>query len=117
MTPLEAAYASLSERTSIGWEEFLAFARDWDVVPVWLGGRLAGAVLIKGPEIHACILPWAHRRWLGRWALVLVNRLIDEHGYVQTHAATEAGKQFVARMGFLPHGDGYRRYRKWDLKR
>lgn len=116
MTHLEAAWESVNTRHPIGLAMFCESVKDWTVYPVTVDGQVAGAVLTDGPEIHACILPFAHGKWLGRWVLRLINELIEQHGYAQTHASTAVGVEFVTRLGFTPHDDAFRRTTKWALK-
>lgn len=113
---LEAAWLSLCYRVSVSLDDFVKEAQGWDVYGVRVGTNLAGAILVKGPEIHACILPFAKGKWFKREHFRLVNRVIDEHGYAQTHATTAEGEEFVSRLGFVRHGKVYRRSKPWALK-
>lgn len=106
----------MGDRVSVSLDQFRELTSKWKCHPVVVGGEVAGAVLVNGPDVHACVLPFAHRRWMGKWALELVNEIIDAHGYAQTHATTDAGRRFVTRMGFQPHGNAYRRTKKWESK-
>ena len=116
MTPLEAAWESLKDRApDWSFEQFKKDAKDYEVVPVVVNNRLAGAIMVNGPEIHACILPFAHRRWFNKWSAGVLNRVIEKHGFAQTHATTEAGKAFVKRLGFELQPDGsFTRRTKWE---
>jgi hypothetical protein len=108
MDAVRAAYDSLSDRAPwVSFEDFERFAEKCEVHPIVVGGQCAGALVVQGPEIHACILPWAHKRWLNRTALSIMNEVISKHGKAITRATTEAGRQFVERLGFKPEGDIY----------
>ena len=76
---------------------------------------MAGAVLVIGPDIHACILPFAKGRWMSRKHIRLIDSIIDKYGYAQTSATTDDGRDFVQRLGFVQHGKNFRRTEKWAL--
>ena len=116
MTPLEAAWASLVDRYPVTFEEFQNSLDGWDVHPVHVRREVAGAILVKGPEIHACILPFAKGQWFGKKAIRVLNDTIEKNGYAQTHATTKEGEEFVSRLGFVNHGQHFRRTAKWALK-
>jgi Zn-finger nucleic acid-binding protein len=113
VTPLEAAWLSVSTRLPIEFEAFSYAVDLWDLHPVVVQGETAGALLTKGPEIHACILPEYKGRWLTRKELRILNQIIEKHGYAQTSATTLDGEYFVNRLGFVKHGEVYRKERKW----
>lgn len=102
-------------RWNVSREDFARHVEGWDVHPVTLDGQTVGAVLVKGPEIHACIAE-GFGRWFRREQAAILNAVIDKHGYAQTQATTEAGIRFVQRLGFKKHGDSYRRDTKWELR-
>lgn len=111
------AYQSAAPR--LGGMTFPAFAAalsSFEVHPVHARGRLCGAVLVHGKEIHACVMPWARGRWFGRAEAALLNRVIDEYGEATTSATTEQGREFVERLGFIKHGNIYRSSKKWASK-
>ena len=110
MTLLEVAYESAKDRTQASYAQFHEVFKDWQTVPVFVDGEIAGAILIDGPEIHACILPWAHGKWASRRLRPILDNVIAQHGYAKTRANTEAGKRFVQRLGFKLHHDN--EYRK-----
>lgn len=98
---IRAAYESAKDRLGeMSLAEFSDALRDSEVVPVVVDGKCAGAVVISGPEMHACVMPWACGRWMSRRLLSLMGRVIGEHGRVITFATTEAGERFVQRLGF-----------------
>lgn len=117
MKPLEAAYLSAKDRLGeMSLEQFKDAIRDFEIHPVVVDGECAGAILVAGFEIHACVLPSVYGRWVNRAALRLMNDVIEKHGFAQTHALTQAGQEFVERLGFVRHGNGYRRDTKWALR-
>lgn len=102
------AYQSAANRLgNITLEDFRIAVSRCDVHPVKVHGKLAGAILVSGPEVHACILPWAHKRWFGRQQARILNDIISKHGYATTSATTEAGRKFVERLGFVKTTQGY----------
>lgn len=116
MFPLHAAWESVNSRYPVSYEAFKEAVSGWEIHPVYVDGKTAGAVLVDGPEIHACILPFAQGRWLGRKQLRLINVAIEKYGFAQTKATTPAGEDFVKRLGFVKHGNLYKRTEKWALK-
>ena len=94
---LTLAHESLVDRSEIDFQTFLEVARDWEVFPA-----LHGAILRKGPEIHACIKPEGFGRWFNKAARQVLQETIDKHGYALTRV-TEGnlvGDAFVRRLGF-----------------
>jgi hypothetical protein len=110
-----AAWQSLSNRCNMTYIEFSDFAKCCDVYKVLCNDVLAGAVLVFGPDIHACILPFAKGKWMNRKHLRIINAIIDKHGYAQTSATTDDGKDFVTRLGFVQDGSNFIRTKKWAL--
>jgi Zn-finger nucleic acid-binding protein len=113
MTPIEAAWLSVSTRLPIEFEAFSYAVDLWDLHPVVVQGEIAGALLTNGPEIHACILPQFKGQWLTRKELRILNQVIEKHGFAQTSATTEDGEYFVNRLGFVQCGEHYRKDKKW----
>lgn len=115
---LRLAYESAAPRLDgMSFDAFLSGVAGFEVHPVLARGQLAGAVLVRGPEIHACVLPWARGRWFGRAEAALLNRVIDCHGAATTSATTEEGRLFVERLGFVNENGIYRSAKKWALNR
>lgn len=113
ITPLQAAWLSMVDRLPITYKQFTDSLEGWTVNPVTVKGATAGALLVKGPELHACILPEFKGLWLSRKELRIMNEVIEKHGYAETSATTDEGAYFVGRLGFIQHGDKYRRLDKW----
>lgn len=82
--------------------DFVLAVSDWECHPVVVAGDLAGAVLTNGPEIHACVAPEFHGRWMSKRTLRILSGILQQYGYAVTRAATDAGKYFVNRLGFSP---------------
>ena len=105
---LAEAFKSIACRVpGLRWLEFDAAVNRCDVHPVVVDGSIAGAVLVDGPELHACVMPWAIGRWMRKTHLKLIDGVIAKHGKAVTSATTDAGKQFVLRLGFVPDGGKY----------
>jgi len=99
---LRAAFISAQDRLPAGstFEAFAAAVSGWQCHPVQVDASVVGAVLVNGPEIHACIQPAGFGRWLSRPLLRLVDAVVARFGYALTQAATPAGRRFVERLGF-----------------
>ena len=111
---LRMAWESVKGRSDVSWEQFAELPMECHDVTV--DGRDVGAILVIGPEIHACILPEGFGRWCNRRAVRILNDVIRRHGYATTSVAegNEDGARFVERFGFRLTGkDGaVRRYRR-----
>jgi hypothetical protein len=101
-TALRAAYLAAVDRLPPGssFDAFYAALSGWACHPVKVDSSIVGAVLVNGPEIHACIKPEAFGRWLSRRFLRLIDGAVESFGYAMTQAATPAGQRFVERLGF-----------------
>ena len=105
---LAEAFKSIAIRVpGLKWLEFDIVASQCEVHPVIVSGKIAGAVLVDGPELHACVMPWAICRWMRKSHLALIDSVIAKHGKAVTSATTEAGRQFVLRLGFVPDGEKF----------
>ena len=109
LTPhLQIALASLQSRaphiTEAAFTDALA---DAVVHPVDVDGRPVGAVIVKGPEIHACIACDVRGLWMSKWLLRLLGDVVRKHGHAITRATTDEGRQFVQRLGFVRRGDSW----------
>lgn len=106
MDAVAAAYESARDRMpGVTLERFREFAAGCEVHEVSVGGEVAGAILVRGDEIHACVMPWACGRWMNKRTLGVLRSVIERHGRAVTAATTEAGRQFVSRLGFVQRGD------------
>ena len=112
-----AAWRSVLPRFEIEFDDFCQSLSGWDCHPVHVDGAVVGAILVNGPEIHACVIPEVAGRWMSRSALRVLNDVIDKNGYARTTATTDKGREFVERLGFELVGDEYVRSTKWALKR
>lgn len=116
--PLRLAYESARGRLAgVTFEQFAVSVAGFEVHPVRARGRLCGAVLVRGKEVHACVMPWARCRWFGRPEAALLSQIIDTHGEATTTATTEDGRRFIERLGFINDNGIYRSTRKWALNR
>lgn len=114
---LREAYESAAIRLgAMTFDQFAAAVADMTVHPIFADGKVCGAVLVRGSEIHACVLPWAAGKWFGRRAARVLNAVIDKHGEATTQATTQAGRRFVEALGFIKDGEIYRSTKKWALK-
>lgn len=87
--------------------EFVDALSDWDAWPVMVGGQLAGVMLVREQEMHACILPAYFGRWAspGMYRRVLAHK--QRHGRLTTtvNVDHDAGREFVERFGFTMTGN------------
>lgn len=111
LASLMLAHESIKDRSEIDLQTFLEVTKDWEVFPA-----LHGAILRRGPEIHACIKPDGFGRWFNKSARQVLNETIEKHGHAITRVTegNRLGDAFVRRLGFwLTHTEnGVWVYRK-----
>ena len=103
------AYESLKDRApGLTLDDFLKMAEGWDVHPVDVAGEPVGAVMLCGPEVHACIVPKARGLWCSKRMLRLLDEVIERHGHALTRVGrgSSEGHEFVSRLGFVAFGGG-----------
>lgn len=111
---LRLAYESARGRLDgVTFEQFVEAVADFEVHPAHARGRLCGAVLVRGREMHVEVLPWARGQWFNRQHAALISRVIETHGEATTTATTEEGRRFVERLGFINDNGIYRSTKKW----
>ena len=76
-----------------------------DVHPVTVGGECVGAVVVVRHEVHACVLPSVRGRWFKREHLRILDGVLQRFGVAMTTATTQAGREFVERLGFRQFGN------------
>lgn len=114
MHALRVAYESAEARMpGVGFDAFAQALEDAEVHPVKVAGECVGAVIVKGNEIHACVLPEASGRWFTRREARVLNDVIDRYGFATTTATTPAGVEFVRRLGFTRCGDIWKKETKY----
>lgn len=111
--PLHCAWQSLIDRFPISYDDFKQSIADFEITPIHVQGNAAGALFVRGADIHACVLRQFKGLWFSRNVFRVLNRIIEQHGYVQTSATTKEGAYFIARLGFTPCGTTFRRTEKW----
>lgn len=105
MLALRLAYESCKDRFDepITYNDFLELTKEWEVIPVYVCGECAGAILCKDKEVHACIIEKHHKKWLNKllYKRIFIDRLA-EYGELFTgvKADNAIGKAFVERCGF-----------------
>lgn len=105
-----AAYESAMGRMNVPLEVFYEAVSGWEVVPVRVDGKLVGAVLMNGPEIHACIKPEGFGKWLTKGVLRnTLCKVLKAHGKAVTRftEGNAAGEYFVTRLGFKKEGEAW----------
>ena len=105
---IRAAHESAAPRMpGVTLDQFASALDGCDVWPVVVRGQVAGAVIAKGCELHACIRPEFKGLWMSRDVLRFVRSVIDRFGRVETDATTPEGRAFVDRLGFVRDGQKY----------
>lgn len=100
------AYRSAADRLhGMTLEQFDAATKEFEVTPLYYGGKCCGAVLVLLKEIHVCVTP----PWYMRNGLRVLNSVIKLHGDATTHVDTEAGRRMVEKLGFIKDGEIYRK--------
>ena len=106
-----AAFESVKSRApELQFDVFEAYVSDAEVHPVSVDSKPVGAVIVKGAEIHACVLPEARGLWFTRRLLAVLRDVIAKHGYAVTSATTPDGVAFVRRLGFTQDSDRWVKY-------
>lgn len=113
MTPsradlIAAAWSASSWQFPDGYtaDDFTAAVTDWEFWPVVVGGEIAGAIMVKDCEMHACIKPEYFKRWATPGLYRKVMRHYRKCGRITTMVRTEydEGHEFVKRFGFVVYG-------------
>ena len=111
---LRKAWESVTPRADVTWEQFQAL--NAEVHDVTVDGKDVGAILVIGPEIHACITPDGFGRWCSRRLAPILDNVIEKHGFATTGVTVEneVGKRFIERMGFMHEKteNGIMRYKR-----
>ena len=106
---IAAAWAASSWQFPAGYtaDDFTAAVEDWEFWPVIVGGELAGAMLVKGPELHCCIKPAFFRRWAtpGMYRRVMRHKALYGRLVTRVNVDHDAGREFVERFGFTMTGN------------
>lgn len=86
----------------VTFEAFMIALAGFEFLPVVVGGETVGAIMRRGPELHAAVLPKARGKWLGRRSLAVVRDTIMKYGMATTSVMDghEAGHVFARRLGF-----------------
>lgn len=101
---IRAAFDSASDRMpGVSLDQFRAATADCAVTPVRVDGRIVGAILVSGAEVHACIRPEGFRRWVSKRLMRVLDSVVATHGYAVTRVRESNGAAlgFVRRLGFL----------------
>jgi len=114
MTPtrrdlIEAAWIAAKWQFPDGYtiEQFAADTGDWDFWPIVVQGALAGAIMVRGCDMHVCVQEQHFKRWA---TPSLYRRVLNhkrKHGRLRTVVAEQhqAGRDFVERFGFRVYGN------------
>jgi GNAT superfamily N-acetyltransferase len=112
----DVAYETCKDRWTGSKDEFLKYIEDWNKTPVFVEDEVAGVLLNKGSETHACILKPYFGRWIGKWFFGYLSDILKREGYITTTVMSnrKAGHSFVKRLGFVKthETDGVVHYEK-----
>lgn len=99
---LDAAWESLQSRTTAPRAAFDALTAGATVHAVKVDGAIQGALVVIGPEVHACVKPAAFGRWLQRPALRVLRDIVKAYGAATTSVQAHCGDgvRFVQALGF-----------------
>lgn len=88
-------------------DDFAADSAEWEFWPVVVFGQDAGAIMVRGCEMHCCIKPKYFRRWATPAMFRRVMAHKKKHGRLTTSVNVDhdAGREFVERMGFTVIGN------------
>lgn len=86
----------------ISFNQMVENLKDWKVLAVKRNSDTIGMVIVKGYEIHVCILP----EYQGRWLTKGLIKDIDQLGIKCTSAHVDnlQAQRFIERMGFVKTG-------------
>lgn len=104
---LATAWQSLRDRADVPYADFMRAVDGAEVHDVLVDGEDVGAIVVIGPEIHACINPDGFGRWMNKAALGILGEVIAKHGYATTTVTqgNMIGDAFVTRLGFVRVSD------------
>jgi|GEM_PF-1977077 len=115
---IEKSFAAVESRLGgMTFNEFKVLTKEFEAVPIHYQGKLAGAMLVLGNEVHCCVDPTLKGKWFGRVALRTITRIINEYGEAISRASTEDGKKILLSLGFKQDGEIYRSTRTWASKK
>jgi GNAT superfamily N-acetyltransferase len=74
---------------------------DFEVIPV-IRGKLIGAILRRGSELHALVIEAYRGKWFGKAELRLIRDTIKTFGHATTKVLNnhQMGHDFALRLGF-----------------
>ena len=100
----QVAFEAVKDRLPSGFsfEQFLSKVTRFSFIPVKLKGKVVGAIMADGPEVHAAILPEAHNRWFNRTTIRWLNHRLSKFGKLVTKVLDDhtMGHEFAVRLGF-----------------
>jgi len=88
-------------------DDFRSKTKGFEFLPVAVCGKCVGAIMRRGSELHAAVLPSARGRWIGRRVLAIIAETIGEYGKATTAVMDDhrPGHDFAARLGFERTGN------------
>ena len=104
---LRQAWIACGGEDVMPFDLFASSFGDWEIVPVAVDGRVTGAVMMKGCEIHVASATPA--KWISRGLIRrTLGRILQRHGRCVTYVrdANKRGQRFVERLGFVRTAEG-----------
>ncbi len=100
----QVAFEAVKDRLPSGFsfEQFLSKVTRFSFIPVKLKGKVVGAIMADGPEVHVAVLPEAHKRWFNRTISRWLDRRLTKFGKLVTKVLDDhaIGHEFAIRLGF-----------------
>ncbi|OWY32866.1 hypothetical protein [Herbaspirillum aquaticum] len=100
---LDFVFQEVSKRFPIAKAQFIAGMQRFEICPIEVGGKVVGAVMKCGPEIHIEVSDAGRRRWASKGFIRgQIAPLIAKYGFAETVVpeGNEAGLNFCKRLGF-----------------
>lgn len=89
-------------------DEFERATSGFEFLPVIVGGECVGAIMRRGSELHAAVVPTARGKWFGRRAMAVITDTVIRFGMATTAVpdGQDVGNAFALRLGFERTGTG-----------
>jgi hypothetical protein len=102
MTPQQLLYEAVKDRLPpyIGFDQYLSFLNDWEIIPIHEGTELIGTATRQGTELHVAFIKQGN--CIRRAIRETIGKILKEHGEVTTVVplTNHKGLTFCKRLGF-----------------
>lgn len=65
-------------------DQFLSATSEYEFVPLFVQGECIGALMHKGPQVHAAVLPKARGLWFRKWIAIWLRSKLEKYGRLIT---------------------------------